>query len=161
MGLFDATIATLAPRTGVGERWLRECLGAVGVTVPLSEGCLRELAEDAHEAVRRTRTPHEPYLDCLRRHIEARARFVLLWTSTDEPFDRPEWAELVALARKYALPRPWKLSSPAATEHRPRESFQIPAHLVRQRPADGPQEAAAARQEMPGEEILAELESRR
>ena len=51
--------------------------------------------------------------------------FVQLWTGTDEkvPSEDARAQAFVRIARKYALPRPWKLSDPVAVEsHRLRPS---------------------------------------
>jgi len=44
--------------------------------------------------------------------------WVRRWTATDEkvPADDPVAQAFVRIARKYALPRPWKLSDPVAVE---------------------------------------------
>jgi hypothetical protein len=46
------------------------------------------------------------------------ANWVRRWTATDEkvPADDPVAQGFVRIARKYALPRPWKLSDPVAVE---------------------------------------------
>jgi hypothetical protein len=93
---------------GIGTYHLRVQLGAQGVKLSLREECIEDFVCDASEAVARTRKTGEPYLSCLRRHIDARVRFILLWTHTDERFDRAEWKDLVAIAQKNALPRPWR-----------------------------------------------------
>lgn len=104
--------------------------------------------------MRCTRTSGEPYLECLQRQIDSRARFVQLWTGTDEKFDRPEWEKLVALARRFALPRPWKLTEPTATDYVP-PKVEIPSHLVVDHGA--PPAPGQPAGEPPGEAILADV----
>lgn len=158
MRLLDAAIGAIAPWTGVGARLLREQLGKHAVIVPLSEGCIEEFVRDAHEAVAATRKSGEPYLDCLRRELDARALFLKRWTTTDDRFEGDEWANLVALARKFALPRPWKIPEPTATEYRP-PKVEIPQHLVSASRAPSlPNESADTAGEPPGAAILADVQ---
>jgi hypothetical protein len=90
-----------------GTRYLTEQLSAQGVKVLLSERCLKDFVCNAIEAVVRTQQQGESYISCLCRHLDARARFILLWTATDETYDRPIWRDLVALAQKHDLSRAW------------------------------------------------------
>jgi hypothetical protein len=55
-----------------------------------------------------------------REEVAARAAFVRRWTASDDKFDMTEESNqaLVRIARKYALPRPWKLSDPVASDWR-------------------------------------------
>jgi len=94
---------------------LKEQLWADGVRVWVSAGFLAELARIASVAAARTRQADEPYEACLRREIVIRSRFIREWTSSDKKFDQTQWGELVAIARRYALPRPWKLSEAVAS----------------------------------------------
>ena len=100
---------SLVAKLTVGTRYLKEQLSAHGVKVPLSEGCLKDFVRNASEAVVQTQQRGESYISCLGRHLDARARFILLWTSSDDAFDREVWADLVAIAQKHALPRAWSL----------------------------------------------------
>jgi hypothetical protein len=93
------------PKLTAGTRYLKAQLSACGVQILLSEDCLKDFVRNATEAVVRTRQQGESYIACLCRHLDARARFIHLWTSSDESFDRPVWEDLVAMARKRALPR--------------------------------------------------------
>jgi hypothetical protein len=129
--ILDYAMGSLAARLRVGKRYLKDQLSTQGVNVPLSEGCLEEFVRNSREAVTRTRKPGEPYLSCLRRHLEARARFVFLWTGSDERFDRDAWDELIAIAQKYALPR-WRkpVSNPAPSQRPAMRRDTIPEHLV-------------------------------
>jgi hypothetical protein len=58
------------------------------------------------------------YLDVLREEIVARAEFIHRWTGSDERIDASvdTLASLVRIARKYALPRPWKVTEPVAAQ---------------------------------------------
>lgn len=124
MKLLDYTVRMFVPNFGIGPRWLKDQLDAAGVKVPLSEGCVEELANDAEIAAwRLTTSAHGAsmtYLRCLRSELARRAAFIRRWTASDEKFDMTEEmnAALVRIARKYALPRPWKLSEPVASEWR-------------------------------------------
>jgi hypothetical protein len=120
MRLIDSTIRLCAPSLGVGRRWLREQLAELGVKIPVSEGCLQDLLNDADAATRSrlsASTERQSYLTCLREEVAARAEFIRRWTSSDERIDTNDnKAEaLVRIARNYALPRPWKLTEPVAT----------------------------------------------
>jgi hypothetical protein len=95
------------PKLTAGTRYLKDQLSTHGTKVLLSEGCLKDFVLDAIDAVVRTQQPGESYISCLCRHLDARARFILLWTGTDEKYDRPVWGDLIAMARKHALPRAW------------------------------------------------------
>ncbi len=115
MRLIDATIRLCAPR----RRWLKEQLAERGVKILLSEGCLQDLVNDADAAAWRRLSASAGscgFLTCLREELEARAEFVRCWTGCDERIesDDERRAILVRIARKYALPRPWKLSEPVA-----------------------------------------------
>jgi len=121
MRIIDSTLHRCVPGLGIGRRWLRERLGELDVRIPLCEGCIQELANDAEAATWRRLLASAGglrYLDALREEIIARAEFVHRWTASDERID-PEadgFATLVRIARKYALPRPWKLTEPVAAE---------------------------------------------
>ena len=115
MKLLDSAIDYFVPKFTNARRMLKESLTAEGVSVWVSAGCLEEFAKIASVAAARTRQADEPYTSCLRREIVIRARFIREWTGSDETFDETEWGELIALARKYALPRPWRLSEAVAS----------------------------------------------
>jgi hypothetical protein len=107
---------------GTGLRWLREELDAVHVSIPLTDGCLGELVRDADDAVRRAgATGGQSYVEQLRKELAARASFIQRWTGSDEKMalqDEESLQALVRIARKYALPRRWKLSEPVVVEYR-------------------------------------------
>jgi hypothetical protein len=93
------------PKLTAGMRYLKEQLSAYGIKAFVSEACLKDFVHNATEAVAETLQPDESYIACLCRHLDARARFILLWTSSEEPFDRAVWRELVAMAQKHSVPR--------------------------------------------------------
>jgi hypothetical protein len=111
-------------------RLLREQLSAEGVSVWLSAGCLAELARIASAAAARTRQADESYESCLRREILTHARFIREWTSSDKKFDQTQWSELVSIARKYALPRSWRLCESVASVRLPSATAPIRAQEV-------------------------------
>jgi hypothetical protein len=136
MNLVDSTIRYAIPMLGVTVRWLKEELREHGVTVHLTEPCLRELAADAEAAVelkfadrRADPLAHErtgSYLEQLRAELAERAEFVRAWTQSDDAVEtNSHFAEpLVRIARKFALPRAWRLSDPvAAPSRRPTPTY--------------------------------------
>jgi hypothetical protein len=134
MTLLDYTMRCFVPSLGIGPRWLKEQLEAAGVKVRLSEGCVEELANDAEHAawgaVTTARGGATTYLYRFREELAARAAFIRRWTASDDKFDMTEESNqrLVRIARKYALPRPWKLSDPVASEwRRPPLAWRWPA----------------------------------
>ncbi len=118
MNLVESTMRFAIPALGVGARWLREELQARAVSVRLTEACLKELLLDANKAAKRQAADIGSYRQCLRDQILTRAEFLRIWTLSDDRIDTdgPYTEELVRLARKYALPRPWRLSEPVASE---------------------------------------------
>jgi hypothetical protein len=121
MRLVDSTMRLAIPTLGVGVRWLKEELRARSVSVRLTDACLRELVMDAEAAVRvesSATSTAGPYVERLRRQIASRAEFLRTWTLSDEriDLDDPLCERLVGIARRYALPRPWKLSEPVVSE---------------------------------------------
>jgi hypothetical protein len=120
MTLSDFTMRYAASAFGVGVRWLREELSARGVSVRLTEACLREFAMDAAADARletSTGGARDPFTTSLRRKVAARAEFVRAWTRSDDRLDAadPSVERLTNIARKYALPRAWSLSEPTAS----------------------------------------------
>ena len=60
-------------------------------------------------------------LSVFARSSPLRANFIQRWTGSDEKMtlqDEETLQELVRIARKYALPRRWKLSDPVVVEYR-------------------------------------------
>ena len=111
----DSAIDYFVSRFTNAAHLLKEQLTAEGVTVWVSAGCLKEFARIASVAAARTRQVDEPYLSCLRREIVTRARFIREWTSSGKNFDPTQWGDHVSVARKYALPRPWKVLEAVAS----------------------------------------------
>jgi hypothetical protein len=101
---------------GTAARWLREELDALQVRILLTDGCVEELAREADQAARRAAGAGTSYTELLRAHLIVQADWVRRWTMTDEkaPAADPVAQAFVRIARKYALPRPWKLSDPVA-----------------------------------------------
>ena len=107
---------------GSGLTWLREELRAANVSIRLTDGCLHELVRDADAAVVRAGSRSDQrYVERLRKELALRASFIQRWTGSDEklsPREEETLQELVRIARKYALPRRWKLSDPVVVEYR-------------------------------------------
>jgi len=123
MKLLDSGIRVFTLAQGTGVRWLKEELSSLSVKIPLSEGCLEELVRDADGAAWQTvatSTGETSYLTQLRQQLREEATLVQRWTGTDDKIaaDDASAQAFVRIARKYALPRPWKLSDPVAVESR-------------------------------------------
>ena len=122
MKALDSIARTAILVQGTGLRWLREELDALHVSIPLTDGCLNELVRDADAAVKRTGSNKEQsYVERFRKELAARASFIHRWTGSDEKMTAGEEESLqglVRIARKYALPRRWKLSEPVVVEYR-------------------------------------------
>ena len=118
----DSIIRWVVLALGTGLRWLREELDAVRVNIPLTDGCLSELVRSADETARYAGTnTGQTYVQRLRHELALRASFIQRWTGSDENLtvrDEESLQELVRIARKYALPRRWKLSEPVVVEYR-------------------------------------------
>jgi hypothetical protein len=118
----DSIVRLVLLAQGTGLRWIREELDAAHVSIPLTDGCLSELVRDADETVRRSGSDNErSYVEQLRKEIVVRASFIQRWTGSDENMtlqDEESLQALVRIARKYALPRRWKLSEPVVVEYR-------------------------------------------
>jgi len=122
MNLVDSTIRYAIPALGIATRWLKEELEARGVKTPLTDACLKELVTDAQSeaSLASAGSPvPAPYATWLRAQLAARAEFLRQWTLSDERI-APGGERLVRIARNFALPRPWKLSDPVASECRRR-----------------------------------------
>src|SRR5215469_6720467 len=139
MNLVDSTVRYAIPALGISNRWLKEELEVRGVKTPLVEGCLKELVMDAEadaKAGRHGREASPPYATHLRSQLAARAEFLRQWTLSDDRIE-PGSERLVRIARKFALPRPWKLSEPVASECQRRVPSYInwaSAQLTRHQP---------------------------
>jgi hypothetical protein len=118
----DSIVRLMLLAQGTGPRWLREELDAANVRIRLTDGCLDELVRNADEVVRRSGTNQEQsYVERFRKELAARASFIQRWTGSDEKMtqqDEETLQALVRIARKYALPRRWKLSDPVVVEYR-------------------------------------------
>jgi hypothetical protein len=118
----DTIVRWIVLALGTGTRWLREELNALHVSIPLTDGCVSELVRDADAAVIRAGTNKEQsYVERLRKELALRADFIQRWTGSDEKIalrDEETLQALVRIARKYALPRRWKLSDPVVVEYR-------------------------------------------
>jgi hypothetical protein len=119
MRLLDSGIRVFTLAQGTGVRWLREELISLDVKTPLVDGCLEELVRHADGAAWQaidTANGSVSYLTELRQQLRVQASLVERWTRTDEKLsgDDAGTQEFVRIARKYALPRPWKLSDPVA-----------------------------------------------
>jgi hypothetical protein len=118
MTLLDPILKVATPMLAV--RWLQEDLAARGISVRITKACLREFALDADAAARtQAVAPGAPrYPACLREQIALRADFLRDWTLSDDLLgsDGRYPRQLVKLACKFALPRPWKLSEPVASD---------------------------------------------
>jgi hypothetical protein len=121
MKLLETGIRAFTHAQGSGVRWLKEELASLNVKTPLSEGSLEELAGAADSAAWAALDASEgaSYLAELRQQLRKQATLVQRWTGTDEKLsEEPSVQAFVRIARKYALPRPWKLSDPVAVESR-------------------------------------------
>ncbi len=127
MTWLDSGIRAFLMAQGTAARWLREELHSPRVRIRLTDGCIEELAREADHAARRAAAAQRgcqapgddaSYAELLRQQVIVQANWVRRWTATDEkvPADDPVAQAVVRIARKYALPRPWKLSEPVAVE---------------------------------------------
>lgn len=120
MRISDGMARVLVQRKGV--RWLREELRGLEVSIPLTDGCLAEFVASADHAARGAYDRDSGYVTRFREQLAERARFIERWTGTDEDIMREEDVESlqghVAIARKYALPRRWKLTETTVVEYR-------------------------------------------
>jgi hypothetical protein len=112
--VLDSLIGSFVPKLTNATRMLKEQLRADGVGVWVSAGCLAEFARIASLAATRTRLVDESYESCLRREIATHSRFIREWTSSDEKFD-PTRGELISIARRFALPRAWRVTEAVAS----------------------------------------------
>lgn len=123
MKFLESGIRAIMLSQGAGTRWLRDELDSLKVKIPLSDGCVDALVREADRVAweaRGTTTPRRPYRALLREQVVVQAALVQRWTCSDEKLDPADkiGQSFVRIARKYALPRPWKLSEPVAVESR-------------------------------------------
>lgn len=149
----------LFPTRRRGQRWLREQLRDLRVTAPLSPGCLNEFVADAAKDAAATRSSNETYAASLRRQIEARARFIHHWTTSDDKLTEPPWSEWSAIARKHLLPRSWTIPESTVTESHRDLSFLVPERLIVKGPrgVHAPPRPLDSADDLPGTEILSDL----
>ncbi|HEU4624388.1 MAG TPA: hypothetical protein VFS52_06490 [Steroidobacteraceae bacterium] len=92
---------------------LKEALESRGVDVRITPAGLREFARDAEIAAKSTASTlqaHLPYVRRLHDEIAVRADFLRTWTLTDDRIGNdPLGQRLAGLARKFALPRAWRV----------------------------------------------------
>ncbi len=158
MPLIESLPRFLFPTRSRGLRLLREQLRELGVTAPLSPGCLSEFVMSAAQAAQLEHTANGTYAAALRKQLETRARFVHFWTTTDDAVTGPELSEFVSIARKHLLPRAWAIPETTVTEVRRNDSL-IPRRLIvkgARRPPLPPGPLASA-DDLPGMEILSDL----
>jgi hypothetical protein len=149
----------LFPTRRRGLRWLKELLRDLGVTAPLSPGCSWEFVANAAKDAVATRDSDETYAASLRRQLEARARFIHRWTTSDDKLTQPEWSEWSAIARKHLLPRSWTIPESTVTESHRNFSFTVPERLIVKGPraAHTPARPLDSADDLPGTEILSDL----
>jgi hypothetical protein len=148
----------LFPTRRRGLRWLKDAARELRVTAPLSPSCLNDFVANAAKAATLTRSSSETYAASLRRQVEAQARFIHLWTTSDDKLSQPEWSEWIAIARRHLLPRSWKIQETTVTESHRDHSFAVPERLI----VKGSRGTISARPidsatDLPGTEILSDL----
>jgi len=158
MPLTDSLPRFLFPTRRRGVRWLREQLREVGVTAPLSPGCLEEFVMNAAAAAEHASGSNETYAANLRKQLLERARFIHHWTNSDGNMTQPELSEFVAIARKHLLPRSWTITETGVTVSRRESSFVVPERLIVKgaRHSNSPRPLDSAN-DLPGAEILTDL----
>jgi len=116
------------------------------------------VANAAKDAIA-TRSSGETYAASLRRQLEARARFIHRWTTSDEKLTQPEWSEWSAIARKHLLPRSWTIPESTVTESHRDLSFTVPERLIVKGPraVHTPPRPLDSADDLPGTEILSDL----
>lgn len=129
------------------------------MTAPLSPSCLNDFVASAAKAALLAQGSDETYAASLRRQLEAEARFIHLWTNSDDKLSQPEWSEWIAIARRHLLPRSWKIQETSVTESHRDQSFAVPPRLVvkggaRNGITPRPMDSAT---DLPGTEILSDL----
>jgi hypothetical protein len=157
--VIDLLPPALFPTRRRGPRWLKEQLRDLGVTAPLSPSCLNEFVANAAKDAIATRSSGETYAASLRRQLEARARFIHRWTTSDDKLTQPEWSEWSAIARKHLLPRSWTIPESTVTESRRDQSFTVPERLIVKGPraVHAPPRPLDSADDLPGTEILSDL----
>ncbi|HEY6482944.1 MAG TPA: hypothetical protein VIY54_05395 [Steroidobacteraceae bacterium] len=122
MKLMESVSRAFILKTDTAVQWLRTELQAARVRIPLTDSCLLELVREADAAtLRDVSEARQPYVNRLRQQLVAQADFIRCWTGSDERLvgeDEQSVQAAVRIARKYALPRRWKLSEPTVVEYR-------------------------------------------
>jgi len=121
MKLLDSVIRVFVLTRGIALKWLREELAALKIAIPITDGCLGEFIRAADEEACAAGSAQRRYVEELHRQLAACAAFIQRWTGSDEVIagqDAKSVQALVRIARKYALPRRWKLSEPVVVEYR-------------------------------------------
>lgn len=158
MSLIDSLPRFLFPTRRRGVRWFKEQLRELGVTAPLSPGCVEEFVMNAAATAERAAGAGEAYAVSLRKHLLERARFVHQWTNSDENMIQPELSEFVAIARKHLLPRSWKIIEASGTVSHRQSSFVVPQRLIVKSPRQSkPPRPANSANDLPGAEIITDL----
>jgi|SRR3569833_27084 len=157
MPLIDSLPRFLFPTRHRGVRWFREQLRELGVSAPLSPGCLEEFVMSAAAAAQRTQSSTETYAASLRKHLLERARFVHDWTNSDDDMTQPKWSEFVAIARKHLLPRSWTIRETSVTLSQRESSFVVPQRLIVKSRHSNPPRPLDSANNLPGAEILTDL----
>lgn len=95
---------------------LKEELATRNVDVRITTAGLREFAMDAEAAAKSPASrlqAHLPYARRLNEEISARADFLRTWTLSDDRIRTDALSQrLAGMARKYALPRAWRVTEP-------------------------------------------------
>ncbi|HVW67952.1 MAG TPA: hypothetical protein VHB68_03210 [Steroidobacteraceae bacterium] len=157
--MIDLLPRFLFPARRRGLLWLKEKVHELHITTPLAPGCLKEFVASAVKAAPTQRSKGESYAASLRKQINARAQFILLWTTTDDALTDPQWSEWVDIARRYLLPRSWKIPETTATEQRRDHSFAVPERLIVKapHPSNQPPRPLTSAEDLPGTQILSDL----
>ena len=157
--MIESLPSFLFPTRRRGLRWLKEQLRELGVTAPLSPSCLNDFVASAAKAALLAQGSDETYAASLRRQLEAEARFIHLWTNSDDKLSQPEWSEWIAIARRHLLPRSWKIQETSVTESRRDQSFAVPTRLVVKGGVRNgiPPRPIDSATDLPGTEILSDL----
>ena len=122
MKTFDSMTRAFVLARGIPKRWLRDELGACGVSIPLTPGCIAELVREADQSVRSDgATDERRYVERLRATLINQADFIRRWTASDDKLEESgeeTLQGLVRIARQHALPRHRKVTEPVVKEYR-------------------------------------------
>src|SRR5579885_3183940 len=88
MKSFDSMTRAIVLARGIPKRWLRDELGACGVSIPLTPGCIAELVREADLRARSGDGADERrYVERLRATLIAQADFIRRWTASDDKLE--------------------------------------------------------------------------